>query len=66
MFAFRFQHKETPSLEQFLEKLEYEIIESQLNGIYGLCEIDDGPEENKCTTFPSVFIKEKIRLFNNQ
>ena len=66
IFDFRFKLKNKFSLEQFLEKLEYEINEGELNGFYGLHEIDNGPEEHNCTSFSSVLIKEKIRLLNKQ
>jgi len=45
--------------------LEYLIHEGELNGLYGMDEVDIGPEVYNCTTFSSVFIKEDIKVVNN-
>jgi len=42
------------------------ISEGELKGLYGMKEVDNGPEEHKCTPFSSVIIKEKSRLLKNQ
>jgi acyl-coenzyme A synthetase/AMP-(fatty) acid ligase/glyceraldehyde-3-phosphate dehydrogenase/erythrose-4-phosphate dehydrogenase len=66
MIDFRFRLKNPPLLDDFIENIEQEINNGVLKGIYGFREIDNGPEEINCTSFSSVFIKEKVQLLGDQ
>ena len=66
MIDYRFRLKNCPSKEKFIQKMENSINNGKLNGIYGLDEIDIGPEVHNCTTYSAVFIKEGIKVVNDQ
>ena len=42
------------------------ISDGKLKNLYGLDERDIGPEVHNCTIFSTVFIKEGIRVINDQ
>lgn len=62
---FRFHFDKCPLKDEFVADLEHSIHEGELKGLYGLDEVDIGPEVHNCTTFSSVFIKEGIKVINN-
>jgi len=63
---FRFRLQNCPSRDELIFELEHEFYEGRLKGMYGINEADVGPEVHNCTTFSSVFIKENIKVINNQ
>ena len=65
MIDFRFHLDKCPSRDELINDLEHSINEGALKGLYGLDEVDIGPEIYNCTTFSSVFIKENIKVINN-
>jgi glyceraldehyde 3-phosphate dehydrogenase len=66
MIDFRFRVKSKISKKDFIEDLEHETINGSLHGLYAIDDLDVGPEKYNCTTFSSVFIKENIKVVNNQ
>ena len=66
MIDFRFRLKNSPKLNKFIEELEESINKGQLDGLYDIDEVDIGPEVHNCTVYSSVFIKEGIKLINDQ
>ena len=66
MIDFRFRLKKCPSLNQFIRSFEQGIYEGKLKGLYNIHEIDRGPEVHNCTPFSAVFIKENLKIVNDQ
>jgi len=66
MIDFRFRVNECPKLNQFIKELEISINKGQLHGLYDIDEVDIGPDVHNCTVFSSVFIKEGIKIINDQ
>jgi len=62
---FRFRLTKATSLENFLSKFEDAITDGVLKGLYGMDEVDIGPEVHNCTTFSTNFIKENIKIIGN-
>ena len=62
MIDFRFRVKETRTKEQVEELIENSISEGALKGLYGMCEVDTGPEIHNCTPFSSVIVKENVAV----
>lgn len=62
LIDFRFRLKDEVSLEEFLAEFENAIAHGPLKGLYGLDEVDIGPEVHNCTTFSTDFIKENIKI----
>ena len=65
MIDFRFHLDQCPTLDALTDDLEQSINKGYLKGLYGMDEVDIGPEIYNCTTFSSVFIKENIKVINN-
>jgi len=65
LIDFRFRLKNEVSLEEFLAEFEDAIAHGPLKGLYGLDEVDIGPEVHNCTTFSTDFIKENIKIVGN-
>jgi len=63
---FRFRLNDCPTLNQFINDIEHSINDGDLHGLYDIHEVDIGPEVHNCTTFSSVFIKEGIKIINDQ
>ena len=65
MIDFRFHLEHCPSKSNLIDDLEQSINEGNLKGLYGMDEVDIGPEVYNCSTFSSIFIKENIKVINN-
>jgi glyceraldehyde 3-phosphate dehydrogenase len=63
---FRFRLQDCPSISELISELEHSFHEGSLKGLYNIDEVDIGPEVYNCTTFSSVFIKENIKVINDQ
>ena len=59
---FRFGLKREMDRSAFIELLEEAIHKGELRNLYGIDEIDIGPEVYNCTTYSAVFIKNSIRV----
>ena len=66
MIDFRFRLKNCPSLNKFTKNLEEAIKDGKLKGLYNMHEADRGPEVHNCTPFSAVFIKENLKIINDQ
>ena len=66
MIDFRFRLKNCPSLNKFIKNLEEAIQDGKLKGLYNMHEADRGPEVHNCTPFSAVFIKENLKIINDQ
>ena len=66
MIDYRFNLKNCPSLDEFINNFSESINSGYLQGLYEMHDIDNGPEIHNCTTSSSVFIKENIKIINNQ
>ena len=65
MIDFRFRIPESVTLNQFISDFEEAITDGELKGLYGMDEVDIGPEVHNCTTFSTNFIRENIKLIGN-
>jgi len=65
MIDFRFRIPEKITLDEFIDDFEESINHGELKGLYGMDEVDIGPEVHNCTTFSTNFIKENIKLVGN-
>ena len=63
---YRFSLNNCPSIDQFLFDIEASIKDGDLHGLYDIHEVDIGPEVHNCSTFSSVFIKEGIKVIDDQ
>ena len=66
MIDFRFALENCPSKNEIIDDLENQIHDGKLKNIYGMIDKDLGPEVHNCTVFSSVFIKENIKVIDNQ
>ena len=64
MIDFRFKTKRLVDRATLINDIEEAINEGKLKNLYGLDEIDIGPEIHNCTVFSTVFIKEGIKTLN--
>jgi len=64
MIDFRFKVKEKVDINLLIKNLKESINNGSLKGLYGLDQIDVGPEVHNCTTFSTVFIEEGIKSLN--
>ena len=62
MIDFRFRVEEVPSLRDLIYLLEESMNEGALKNLYGICDVDTGPEAHNCTPFSSVIVKENIAV----
>lgn len=62
MIDFRFRVGCPPSIDKFISEFELACADGILKGLYGIDEVDIGPEKYNCSTFSSVIIKENIRV----
>ena len=62
MIDFRFRVQKATSLNEVSKMLEDSINEGILKNLYGMCEVDTGPEAHNCTPFSSVIVKENIAV----
>jgi len=63
---FRYRLDNCPPKNELISKFERALSDGPLKGLYSMDEVDIGPEVHNCTTFSSVFIKENIKVVNNQ
>tara|TARA_B100000886_G_scaffold331238_1_gene282548 strand:- start:608 stop:1591 length:984 start_codon:yes stop_codon:yes gene_type:complete len=63
---YRFRIRDKINLSEFYKNLKNECDEGTLKGLYNIEEHDLGPEVNNCTIFSSVFIKQGIKVINDQ
>ena len=63
---YRFRLNNCPSIDQFLFDIEASIKDGYLQGLYDMLEVDIGPEVHNCSTFSSVFIKEEVKVIDDQ
>ncbi len=66
MIDFRFRIKNCPSLNRFFNTLEKATKDGDLKGLYNIHEADRGPEVHNCTPFSAVFIRENLKVINDQ
>ena len=66
MIDFRFRLENCPSKEIFIDDFEKSINKGNLHGLYDIHDSDLGPEVHNCTTFSSVFIRDSVKIINNQ
>ncbi len=64
LIDFRFKTRKLVDSETVIKDLNNEINHGKLNNLYGLDEIDIGPEVHNCTIYSTVFIKEGIKSVN--
>jgi len=64
MIDFRFKLKKQSNIEDIISDLEYSFSQGKLKGLYAFDETDIGPEVYNCTTYSVVFIKEQVKLVN--
>lgn len=65
MIDLRFHIPTDITLKDFLHDFSSAIKDGALKGLYGMDEVDIGPEVHNCTTFSTNFIKENIKLVGN-
>jgi len=58
---FRFHLRKPVARDKFIKDLSNSISRGELKNLYGLDEVDIGPEVYNCTTHSTVFIKENIK-----
>jgi glyceraldehyde 3-phosphate dehydrogenase len=66
MIDFRFRLENCPSKELFINDIEKSISEGNLYGLYDIHDSDLGPEVHNCTTFSSIFVRDNIKIINDQ
>jgi glyceraldehyde 3-phosphate dehydrogenase len=64
LIDFRFRIKKSVDIETLINDLSNEISHGVLENLYGLDEIDIGPEIHNCTIYSTVLIKESIKTIN--
>jgi len=62
MIDFRFRVSEVPTIDNLKTILQEGVNEGSLKGLYGLCDLDTGPEPHNCTPYSSVIVKENISI----
>jgi len=62
---FRFRIKSTASQFEIISKIEQACRDGVLKGLYSIEDNDIGPEVYNCTTFSTVFIKERIKMIGD-
>ena len=62
MIDFRFRVSNVCSKEELESLIESAVHEGELKDIYGMCDVDTGPEVHNCTPFSSVIVKENIAV----
>ena len=65
MIDFRFRVGNNPDRNELLTNLESAVTDGVLRDLYGLDEVDIGPEVYNCTRFSTVFIKEGIKCIGD-
>ena len=65
MIDFRFRLENKVKVKSLLRDLEHEFSDGSLKNIYRLSEIDIGPEVYNCTTYSTVFVKENVKIVND-
>ena len=65
MLDFRFRLTKTIEVTELVEDLENAFTHGELKHLYNFNEVDVGPEIHNCTTYSSVFIKEKVKLLKD-
>ena len=65
MIDFRFRLTKTVDIKELIEDLENAFTLGELKHLYSFNEVDVGPEIHSCTTYSSVFIKDKIRMLKD-
>ena len=65
LIDFRFKLSKSVSLDYFLGAFEEAMTDGELKNLYGMDEVDIGPEVHNCSTFSTNFIKENIKIIGN-
>jgi len=65
MIDFRFLLEDIPDKSKIIDDLEYAFAKGDLKHLYGMDEVDIGPEVYNCTTNSTVIIKENIRIIGD-
>lgn len=65
MLDIRMQLKRSARSQEIIESLDDAFTHRVLKDMYSFDEVDAGPESYNCTTYSSVFIKNKVRLLGN-
>lgn len=59
---FRFELKRVQPVEEIVEMLEKSFATGALKHLYAFDETDRGPEVHQCSSYSSIFIRDKVRL----
>tara|TARA_B110000008_G_C16912705_1_gene541379 strand:- start:145 stop:1140 length:996 start_codon:yes stop_codon:yes gene_type:complete len=62
MIDFRFRVENTLTELEMKNLMQHAINEGPLKGLYGLCEVDTGPEVHNCTPYSSVIVEENMAV----
>lgn len=62
---FRFRLKNKVERAKFIEELHHAVSDGDLKGLYDMDETDLGPEVYNCTTYSAVFVKDSIKVLND-
>lgn len=65
MLDFRFQLGRSVSKEEVINDLRHAFSEGELKKLYGLEDSDRGPEAYNCTPHSAIFVKDNLRVVNN-
>jgi glyceraldehyde 3-phosphate dehydrogenase len=65
MIDLRFEVRNILGLDDIVTKIENDIDGGILNGLYGIIDEDNGPEPINETKYSTVFIKNKIKVLQN-
>jgi glyceraldehyde-3-phosphate dehydrogenase/erythrose-4-phosphate dehydrogenase len=65
MIDLRFRLRSTPNESELISIIEQSCGDGVLKGLYSVDDKDLGPEFYNCTTFSTVFIKERIKLIGD-
>jgi glyceraldehyde 3-phosphate dehydrogenase len=65
MIDFRFELDRPRRLSEILASMEQAFTQGDLKHLYAFDETDRGPEVHQCTSYSSVFVRDKAKLVNN-
>lgn len=62
---YRFRLRDKVEKEKFVADLHQAVADGELRGLYNMDETDLGPEVYNCTTYSAVFVKDAIKVLND-
>lgn len=65
MLDLRFKLQKSVSKEEIIEELKQAFSTGELKSLYNFQDSDKGPKDHKFSTFSAVFIKDNVRIQNN-